>query len=849
MHARLSPAIPARPPLPGRPGARNRRLGVVLIAVFVLATLSGTATTASHASAAGDPVIAAAGDIACDPADPGIGPNGIGNGSTCMEQTTADLLVGHGYSAVLSLGDNQYYCGSLTAYQQVYDDTWGRVKSITHPVPGNHEYLTTVGTNPATGCDQSNLNGAGYFGYFGSSAGTSGQGWYSYDIGAWHLIALNSNCGNVGGCGSASPQGEWLANDLGAHPDQCLLAYWHIPLFSSGGRASPNTLPLWQQLYSAHADVVLDGHDHIYERFSPLTPTGVSDPANGITQFTVGTGGANHTSIAAIAPNSVVTDATSFGVLALTLHQASMSWRFIDATGSFSDSGSLDCHNAVATPTATPKATRTPKPTPTPTPTATPTPPPNPPGQPGGVIATAGDASASVAWTAPSSDGGAPITRYTVTSTPDGKTCQTSGAIHCTVTGLTNGTSYVFRVTAMNVAGSGPPSGPSSPVTPVAPVISYAYHALTPARLLDSRSGNGLAGKFQANVPRTFQVTGRDGIPAGAGAVTGNLTVTGATNGWAVFLGPVATANPTTSTINFAAGDVMGNGLTVALSSTGSLSATFMSTPGNTTDLVFDVTGYFSSGSGGDTFHAVKPTRLLDTRIGNGLAGRLEANTPRAFVVAGRNGIPTNATAVTGNVTVVDPTNAWALYLGPVATSSPGSSTVNFGPGQIQGNNLTVPLGSGGTLNATYMSTAGNTTDLVLDVTGYYTADSTGSRFVPMNPSRVVDTRSGTGLAGAIQANVPETFKVAGTAGVPVNAIAVSGNLTVVNETSAWAAFLGPDPVSAPTTSTVNFAIGDVRGNSLTVALSPAGGLSATYVSNGGNTTDLIFDVGGYYLP
>ncbi len=374
-------------------------LRLVAAAVFVLSWLAVAPAAVPHVLAAGDPVIAAAGDIACDPQDPNFN---SGNGTTtyCMQKATSSLLVGGGYSGILSLGDNQYYCGSLTAYQQVYAGTWGQVKAITHPVPGNHEYLTAGGSQGATGCDQSNLNGAGYYGYFGSAAGTSGQGWYSFDLGSWHLIALNSNCTAAGGCGATSPQGKWLVADLASHPNQCVLAYWHIPLFSSGGRANNNSKFFWTALYAAHADLVLDGHDHIYERFAPQTPAGLPDAANGITQITVGTGGADHTGIAAVAANSLVRDTTSYGILALTLHQSSYSYNFVRATGAFADSGSASCHSAGATPTPTPTptpdadpdaaghaaprcatpdprhpgATPTPTPAPTPTPIATPTP-------------------------------------------------------------------------------------------------------------------------------------------------------------------------------------------------------------------------------------------------------------------------------------------------------------------------------------------------------------------------------------------------------------------------------------------------------------------------------------------
>ena len=216
------------------------------------------------ALAASDPVIAAAGDIACDPTNSSFN-GGNGSSSSCRQKYTSDLLVNAGLAAVLPLGDNQYYCGGYQAFLQSYDLSWGRVKSITRPVVGNHEYLTSGGTD----CTSANAGAAGYFNYFGSAAGNPGQGYYSYDIGTWHLIALNSNCGDAGGCSSSTPQGQWLAADLAAHPNFCTLAYWHIPLFSSGGRASSNTKSIWQTLYNNNVDVVLNGHDHIYERFAP----------------------------------------------------------------------------------------------------------------------------------------------------------------------------------------------------------------------------------------------------------------------------------------------------------------------------------------------------------------------------------------------------------------------------------------------------------------------------------------------------------------------------------------------------------------------------------------------------
>jgi hypothetical protein len=322
------------------------------------------------ALAASDPVIAAAGDIACDPAHANFN-GGNGNSNSCRQRYTSDLLVNASLAAVLLLGDNQYYCGGYQAWLQSYDLSWGRVKSITRPSVGNHEYLTSGGTD----CTSANAAANGYFRYFGSAAGNQGQGYYSFNIGTWHLIAVNSNCSDAGGCGTGSPQGRWLQQDLAAHSNYCTLAYWHIPLFSSGGRAASNTQSIWQTLYNNNVDVVLNGHDHIYERFAPQTASGTLDNARGIRQFIVGTGGSNHTSLASIAANSQVRNTDTFGVLKLTLHPTSYDWQFVPEPGkTFSDAGTGPCHGSTPPPaTSTPAGTLTSLSTNTSTSTTTPT--------------------------------------------------------------------------------------------------------------------------------------------------------------------------------------------------------------------------------------------------------------------------------------------------------------------------------------------------------------------------------------------------------------------------------------------------------------------------------------------
>jgi acid phosphatase type 7 len=811
----------------------NRLFRAAAAAILLSAWMVGSSVSSAPVAAArADPVIAAAGDIACDPTEPDFN-GGNGMAGVCQQQKTADILTAGHFAAVLPLGDVQYFCGSAAAFQASYDLSWGKVKSITHPVVGNHEYLTSGGT----GCDSTNAGAAGYYGYFGSAAGTPGQGYYSYNIGAWHLIALNSSCVDIGGCTAASPQGLWLAADLASHPQQCTLAYWHIPLFSSGGRASIETQPLWDQLYAAHADLVLDGHDHIYERFDPQTPAGLPDPVNGIREITVGTGGANHTAIAIPAANSVVADTTTFGVLELTLHQGSYDWKFVPAVGSFTDSGSAACHDPATGPTATP--------TPAPTPAR--------PGQPSAVTAAPASQAAIVAWIAPANAGASPITSYTVTSSPDGKTCTTAG-LSCTVAGLTPGQPYTFTVTAASVQGAGPPSRPSAAVTPIA---GATYVPITPTRILDTRNGTGgLPGPLSVHLAKTFQVSGgSSGVPANATAVTGNLTVTEQTAEGYFFLGPTAMDYPTSSTLNFPAGDNRANAVTVALGPGGTLSVTYVTpSAGATAHVVFDVTGYFVPDASGAFYKPLTPARLLDTRNGTGgLSGPVPAHVAETFQVAGGSSpVPAGAVGVTGNLTVTEQTGEGWLFVGPTPQDNPTSSTLNFPIGDNRANAVTVALGANGTLSVTYGTPVpGATTHVVFDVTGYFDHDPAGVTFVPLTPSRILDTRNGTGgIVGPIGSSSAVPFGVAGAGGVPATATAVTGNLTVTEQTSRGYLFLGPDPMGAPTSSTLNFPAGDNRANAVTVALGSGGTLAVTCVAPvPGQATQVVFDVSGYFTP
>jgi hypothetical protein len=297
----------------------------------------------------------------------------VGDIASCQsrgDRATAKLLDSIS-GTVLALGDEAYPAGTAKDFDECYDRTWGRFEDRTKPVPGNHEYFTA--------------DASGYFDYFSGTGArssapvpntkenpglTPGKGYYSYDRGAWHIVALNSECESVrGGCERTSPMLTWLKEDLATHPAPCTLAYWHKPLFTGGynGNYAPMR-PIWRVLYAAHADVVLNGHDHFYERFARQDPNGKADPQHGIREFVVGTGGESHAKFRTIPANSQVGNAHTYGVLKLTLRSRSYRWKFVPAGDkTFTDSGSDSCDQDGTTPPG-------PDPTPQPTATASPQP-------------------------------------------------------------------------------------------------------------------------------------------------------------------------------------------------------------------------------------------------------------------------------------------------------------------------------------------------------------------------------------------------------------------------------------------------------------------------------------------
>ena len=239
---------------------------------------------------------------------------------------------------VATFGDNAYEDGRRREFRRCYDPHWGPHLHRTRPAAGNHEY----GTDEARA----------YFDYFGARAGRRGEGWYSYDLAEWHVVVLNSNCDEIGGCGPDSPQLRWLENDLATSDARCTLAYWHHPRFSSGVRHGSDdaVAPFWDVLYKHGAEVVLNGHEHHYERFAPQTPSGRRDPRFGIRQFVVGTGGNDAYGFGNVIPTSERRATDVLGVIRLVLAPDRYEWRFVNAAGDdFDDHGTGKCHGRPVT--------------------------------------------------------------------------------------------------------------------------------------------------------------------------------------------------------------------------------------------------------------------------------------------------------------------------------------------------------------------------------------------------------------------------------------------------------------------------------------------------------------------
>ncbi len=309
---------------------RARWIGALVTVVVLLGAGAGLAALRRTGAPTGlEVVVAAVGDMACSASSAPDGQS-IDGPALCVHGAVSDAVIAARPSVLLALGDMQYEDGAPGAWDP-YDRTYGRLRAITRPVPGNHEYLTPGAT--------------GYFSYFGDLAGPAERGYYGFAIGSWYGVALNSECSDVGGCGDSSPQVAWLRRELAEHPARCTLAYWHIPRFSSGHHGDHDSYAtFWRVLTEYGVDVVLNGHDHNYERFAPLTADGVRDDNNGIRSFVVGTGGRNLRPAHAPREGSERLIDDTFGFLALKLRGDGYTWSFVSIDGAMLDGGEDRCH-------------------------------------------------------------------------------------------------------------------------------------------------------------------------------------------------------------------------------------------------------------------------------------------------------------------------------------------------------------------------------------------------------------------------------------------------------------------------------------------------------------------------
>ncbi len=451
------------------------------------------------------------------------------------------------------------------------------------------------------------------------------------------------------------------------------------------------------------------------------------------------------------------------------------------------------------------------------------------PGAPTGVTAVARDGSALVSWSAPASDGGAEISRYTATASPGGRTCTSTGS-SCTVPGLTNGTAYTVTVRATNSVGTGPASAPAGPVTPTFVPNGAGFTAVSPRRVLDTRTGVGAP---RAKVgPRGTVSLSVPGLPAGVTAVTMNVTATRPTSASYLTVYPGGTTRPEASNLNVVAGQTVPNLVTVAV---GAGNRVNLYNASGTIDLVADLAGYFTRDAGAG-FTAVSPRRVLDTRTGVG-APRAKVG-PRGTVSLSVPGLPAGVTAVTMNVTATRPTSASYLTVYPGGTTRPEASNLNVVAGQTVPNLVTVAVGAGNRVN---LYNASGTIDLVADLAGYFTRDA-GAGFTAVSPRRVLDTRTGVGAPrakvgprGTVSLSVP---------GLPAGVTAVTMNVTATRPTSASYLTVYPGGTTRPEASNLNVVAGQTVPNLVTVAV---GAGNRVNLYNASGTIDLVADLAGYY--
>ena len=470
------------------------------------------------------------------------------------------------------------------------------------------------------------------------------------------------------------------------------------------------------------------------------------------------------------------------------------------------------------------------------------------PGAPTGVTAVPGEGTASLTWAAPSSDGGQAITGYAVTpyigATAQPAQTFTSPATTQTVTGLGENT-YTFRVAAVNSVGTGPQSAASSPVTPAA---GARFNPLPPTRVLDTREGNGAPlGKVAPNSSIDLQVTGRGGVPAtGVSAVVLNVTVNEPTASSFLTAWPAGESRPVASNLNFAAGQTVPNLVVVKVGAGGKVS---LFNYAGTTHMIADVSGWYgaSGGTEGSRYHPVAPSRLLDTRTGLGaVLAKLVPQGALDLQVTGRGGVPaTGVSAVAVNVTVTEPAAGGFLTTWPTGILPPLASNLNFAPGQTVANLVVVKVGSEGKIS---LYNGGGGVHVIADVAGWFgpEGETTGARYHPLAPARVLDTRFGNGAPTApLRTGTSMSLQVTGRGGVPAAGVtAVILNVIAVDPVAGGYLTVWPAGAPLPLASNLNFATGQTVPN-LVVAKVGAGGKVSIY--NGGGTAHLVADVAGWY--
>jgi hypothetical protein len=466
------------------------------------------------------------------------------------------------------------------------------------------------------------------------------------------------------------------------------------------------------------------------------------------------------------------------------------------------------------------------------------------PGAPGSVSAVAAKLSAAVSFAPPASDGGQPITAYTVTAAPGGATCiAVPPATSCVVTGLAEATSYTFTVRATNIIGQGAASAVSNAIVPWA---GSAFHPVVPSRVLDSRGPNGgWNAPLAAGASRDLKVTelgGPSAVPASASAVVMNVTATGSTAGSFVSVWPAGLPKPVASNLNFAAGQTIPNLVTVKIGAGGNVS---FATAVGSVHVIADVVGYFDDGTtAGDLFTGVTPERILDTRGPTGTGPAVAQGTPRALDVRGTAVVPDTATTVVANVTVTGGSAGSFLSVWPSGVAQPTSSNLNFGAGQTIPNLVVIKIGADGKIN---IANAVGTVHVIVDVVGYFDP-SGGARFHAIDPTRMLDSRLGVGLSGSFPQGTSRSLAVAGAAGsgVRADATAVVANVTATEGTTGSFVTIFPDGVDRPTSSNLNFAAGETIPNLTMVKIGSQGRVK---LYNHLGSVHLIGDAVGFYAP